>query len=61
MDYSMGVDPDDPHQRNDRVCIVPHHPDFYRILTGKQLHFEIVIKCSCEQEIFGVSSCRMAC
>jgi hypothetical protein len=40
MDYYVGVDPDNTHKRIDRVCNVLNHPGIYRILTGKQIHFD---------------------
>jgi hypothetical protein len=44
MDYCPGSDPEDPHKRIDRICIVLYHPDFHRILTGKQLHFDFDVQ-----------------
>jgi hypothetical protein len=44
MDYYPGVDPDGPHKRIDRVCIVLNHPGVYRILNGKQLHFDFNVQ-----------------
>jgi hypothetical protein len=40
MDYYPSRDPDNPHKCIDRVRIVLNHPGVYRILTGKQLHFD---------------------